>query len=277
MTDKQEHQSTDDDMQAAHNMLPIDEHIEEVPGPGGEKIRHRGIYLLPNLFTTAALFSGFYAIVSAMDGNFANASIAIFVAMVLDGLDGRVARMTNTQSAFGAEFDSLSDMVAFGVAPALVVFSWSLSDLGKVGWIFAFIYVAGAALRLARFNTHVGDEDKRFFTGLASPSGAGLVAGMVWALSDFGIDGGDISFLVGLLTALAGLMMVSNVRYYSFKDFDLKGRVPFFVILLVVLVFAIISTDPSRILWFIFIAYSVSGPVQALWRWRQKQKPAPEV
>jgi CDP-diacylglycerol--serine O-phosphatidyltransferase len=277
MTDKQEHQSTDDDMQAAHNMLPIDEHIEEVPGPGGEKIRHRGIYLLPNLFTTAALFSGFYAIVSAMDGNFANASIAIFVAMVLDGLDGRVARMTNTQSAFGAEFDSLSDMVAFGVAPALVVFSWSLSDLGKVGWIFAFIYVAGAALRLARFNTHVGDEDKRFFTGLASPSGAGLVAGMVWALSDFGIDGGDISFLVGLLTALAGLMMVSNVRYYSFKDFDLKGRVPFFVILLVVLVFAIISTDPSRILWFIFIVYSVSGPVQALWRWRQKQKPAPEA
>jgi CDP-diacylglycerol--serine O-phosphatidyltransferase len=277
MTDKQEHQSTDDDMQAAHNMLPIDEHIEEVPGPGGEKIRHRGIYLLPNLFTTAALFSGFYAIVSAMDGNFANASIAIFVAMVLDGLDGRVARMTNTQSAFGAEFDSLSDMVAFGVAPALVVFSWSLSDLGKVGWIFAFIYVAGAALRLARFNTHVGDEDKRFFTGLASPSGAGLVAGMVWALSDFGIDGGDISFLVGLLTALAGLMMVSNVRYYSFKDFELKGRVPFFVILLVVLVFAIISTDPSRILWFIFIVYSVSGPVQALWRWRQKQKPAPEA
>lgn len=277
MTDKQEHHSTDDDMQAAHNMLPIDEHIEEVPGPGGEKVRHRGIYLLPNLFTTAALFSGFYAIVSAMDGNFANASIAIFVAMVLDGLDGRVARMTNTQSAFGAEYDSLSDMVAFGVAPALVVFSWSLSDLGKVGWIFAFIYVAGAALRLARFNTHVGDEDKRFFTGLASPSGAGFVAGMVWALSDFGIDGGDISFLVGLLTALAGLMMVSNVRYYSFKDFDLKGRVPFFVILLVVLVFAVISTDPSRILWFIFIAYSLSGPVQALWRWRQKQKPAPEA
>lgn len=275
MTDKQEHHSSDPDRDAAHNMLPIDEHIEEVHGPGGEKVRHRGIYLLPNLFTTAALFSGFYAIVSAMDGNFANASIAIFVAMVLDGLDGRVARLTNTQSAFGAEFDSLSDMVAFGVAPALVVFSWSLADLGKVGWVFAFIYVAGAALRLARFNTHVGDEDKRFFTGLASPSGAGLVAGMVWALSDFGIDGGDISILVGLLTALAGLMMVSNVRYYSFKDLDLKGRVPFFVILVVVLVLAVIASDPSRILWLIFIAYSVSGPVQALWRWRQKQKPAP--
>lgn len=275
MTDKQEHHSTDD-TEAAHTMLPIDEHVEEVPGPGGEKIRHRGIYLLPNLFTTAALFSGFYAIVSAMDGNFANASIAIFVAMVLDGLDGRVARLTNTQSAFGAEYDSLSDMVAFGVAPALVVFSWSLADLGKVGWVFAFIYVAGAALRLARFNTHVGDEDKRFFTGLASPSAAGLVAGMVWALSDFGVDGGDISFLVGLLTALAGLMMVSNVRYYSFKDLDLKGRVPFFVILLVVLVLAVIASDPSRILWLIFIAYSLSGPLQALWRWRQKQKSTPE-
>jgi CDP-diacylglycerol--serine O-phosphatidyltransferase len=278
MIEKQEHDPKDD-MDAAHPILPIDEHIEEVPGPDGKKIRHRGIYLLPNLFTTAALFSGFYAIVSAMDGNFANAAIAIFVAMVLDGLDGRVARMTNTQSAFGAEFDSLSDMVAFGVAPALVVFTWALADLGKVGWVFSFIYLAGAALRLARFNTHIGDEseDKRFFTGLASPSAAGLVAGMVWALSDFGVDGGDISFLVGVLTALAGLLMVSNVRYYSFKDLVLKGRVPFFVILLVVLVFAIISTDPSRILWFIFIAYTVSGPIQALWRWRSKQKVTPEV
>lgn len=255
-----------------HTLLPIDEHIEEVPGPDGKKVRHRGIYLLPNLFTTAALFSGFYAIVSAMNGNFSHAAIAIFVAMVLDGLDGRVARLTNTQSAFGAEYDSLSDMVAFGVAPALVAFTWALADLGKVGWIFAFIYVAGAALRLARFNTHIGSADKRYFTGLASPSAAGLVAGMVWALSDFGVDGGDISLLVGILTALGGLLMVSNVRYYSFKDLDMRGRVPFVVILLVVLVFAIISTDPSRILWFIFIAYSVSGPLQALWRWHRRDK-----
>ncbi|EZQ15570.1 CDP-diacylglycerol--serine O-phosphatidyltransferase [Halopseudomonas bauzanensis] len=239
-------------------------------------MRHRGIYLLPNLFTTAALFSGFYAIVSAMNGNFSHAAIAIFVAMVLDGLDGRVARLTNTQSAFGAEYDSLSDMVAFGVAPALVAFTWALDDMGKVGWVFAFIYVAGAALRLARFNTHIGSEDKRYFTGLASPSAAGLVAGMVWALNDFGIDGGDISFLVGVLTALGGLLMVSNVRYYSFKDLDMRGRVPFFVILLVVLVFAIISTDPSRILWFIFIAYSVSGPIQAVWRWRRREASATE-
>lgn len=256
--------------ESAHILLPIDEHIEEVPGPDGKKVRHRGIYLLPNLFTTAALFSGFYAIVSAMNGNFSHAAIAIFVAMVLDGLDGRVARMTNTQSAFGAEYDSLSDMVAFGVAPALVAFTWALDGMGKVGWIFAFIYVAGAALRLARFNTHIGAEDKRYFTGLASPSAAGLVAGMVWSLSDFGVEGQDIAWLVGVLTALGGLLMVSNVRYYSFKDLDMRGRVPFFVILLVVLIFAIISTDPSRILWFIFIAYSLSGPVQAVWRWQRR-------
>ena len=146
-----EHQNTpkDTDAEGAHTLLPIDEHVEEVPGPDGNKVRHKGIYLLPNLFTTAALFSGFYAIVSAMDGNFTHAAVAIFIAMVLDGLDGRVARLTNTQSAFGAEYDSLSDMVAFGIAPAVVVFSWALTDLGKVGWVFAFIYVAGAALRLA--------------------------------------------------------------------------------------------------------------------------------
>ena len=275
MSDNQEHDKKPEAIDPL-SLLPIDEHIEESPGPDGKKIRHRGIYRLPNLFTTAALFSGFYAIVSAMDGNFSNAAIAVFVAMVLDGLDGRVARLTNTQSAFGAEYDSLSDMVAFGVAPALVVFSWALADLGKIGWVFAFIYVAGAALRLARFNTHIDSDDKRYFTGLASPSAAGLVAGMVWALSEFGIDGGEIALLVGLLTALGGLLMVSNVRYYSFKDLDLKGRVPFFVILIVVLVFAIISTDPSRILWLIFIVYSASGPVQALWRWKQGDKEQPQ-
>ena len=270
--DSKPNSSSDEQPDDSPSLFPIDEHIEEIAGPDGKKIRHKGIYLLPNLFTTAALFSGFFAIVSAMDGNFASAAIAIFVAMVLDGLDGRVARMTNTQSAFGAEYDSLSDMVAFGVAPALVVFSWSLHALGKVGWVFAFIYVAGAALRLARFNTHIGSEDKRFFTGLASPAAAAFVAGMIWALTDFGIDGRDIALPVGILAALTGLLMVSNVRYYSFKDLDLRGRVPFFVILLVVLVFAVISTDPSRILWLIFIAYALSGPLQALWRWRQRQK-----
>jgi len=272
MHEQEKNSAADDPL----SLLPIDEHIEEVPGPDGKKIRHKGVYLLPNLFTTAALFSGFYAIVSAMDGNFTHAAIAIFVAMVLDGLDGRVARLTNTQSAFGAEYDSLSDMVAFGVAPALIAFSWALHDLGKAGWVFAFIYVAGAALRLARFNTHIDTQDKRYFTGLASPSAAGLVAGMVWALSDFGIDGKDIGLLVGVLTALGGLLMVSNIRYHSFKDLDLKGRVPFFVILLVVLVFAIISTDPSRILWLTFIVYSASGPVLAGWRWRKGRQAAAE-
>src|SRR5690554_4530592 len=254
---------------------PVDapEHQEA----GEQQQRHRGVYLLPNLFTTGALFSGFYAIVAGMNGQFIAASIAIFVSMLLDGLDGRVARMTNTQSAFGAEYDSLADMVSFGVAPALVAFTWALDGMGKVGWIFAFIYVAGAALRLARFNTHIGSADKRYFTGLPSPSAAGLVAGMVWSLSDFGIEGQDIAWLVGILTALGGLLMVSNVRYYSFKDLDMRGRVPFFVILLVVLIFAVISTDPSRILWLIFIAYSVSGPVQALWRWRGKRRRTDEI
>ena len=271
MTEQQTNKP-DSDQDVPSSMLPIDEHVEESHGPDGKKVRHKGIYLLPNLFTTAALFSGFYAIVSAMDGNFAHAAVAVFVAMVLDGLDGRVARLTNTQSAFGAEYDSLSDMVAFGVAPAVVVFSWALTDMGKVGWLFAFIYVAGAALRLARFNTHIGDDDGRYFTGLPSPSGAGLVAGMVWSLSDFGIDGSSISVLVGIMTALGGLLMVSNFRYYSFKDLDFKGRVPFFVILVVVLVIAVISSDPSRILWAIFVGYTVSGPVMSLWRWRKRNK-----
>ena len=212
----------------AESLLPIDEHVEEVHDEQGRKVRHRGIYLLPNLFTTAALFSGFYAIINGMSGHFENAAIAIFVAMVLDGLDGRVARLTNTQSSFGAEYDSLSDMVAFGVAPALVAFEWALGSLGKVGWMVAFIYVAGAALRLARFNTMVGKADKRYFIGLASPAAAALVAGTVWAFSDFGIKGSNMAFLVALLVAGAGMLMVSNIKYNSFKDLDLKGRVPFF-------------------------------------------------
>ncbi|OYW87606.1 MAG: CDP-diacylglycerol--serine O-phosphatidyltransferase, partial [Pseudomonadales bacterium 32-61-5] len=258
MHEQEKNSATDDPL----SLLPIDEHIEEVPGPDGKKIRHKGVYLLPNLFTTAALFSGFYAIVSAMDGNFTHAAIAIFVAMVLDGLDGRVARLTNTQSAFGAEYDSLSDMVAFGVAPALIAFSWALHDLGKAGWVFAFIYVAGAALRLARFNTQIGSVDKRYFIGLASPAAAGVVAGTVWAFSDFGIKGSNIAFVVAILVAAAGMLMVSNIKYNSFKDLDLKGRVPFVAILAVVLVFAVVFSDPPRILLIIFLAYAASGPIQ---------------
>jgi CDP-diacylglycerol--serine O-phosphatidyltransferase len=253
------------------SLLPIDEHVEEGQDAEGRKVRHRGIYLLPNLFTTAALFSGFYAIINGMSGQFDHAAIAIFVAMVLDGLDGRVARLTNTQSAFGAEYDSLSDMVAFGVAPALVAFEWALGSLGKVGWMVAFIYVAGAALRLARFNTMVGKADKRYFIGLASPAAAALVAGTVWAFSDFGIKGSNMAFVVALLVAAAGTLMVSNIKYHSFKDLDLKGRVPFVAILIVVLVFAVVFSDPPRILLLIFLAYAASGPVQYLLQLRRRK------
>lgn len=257
------------------SLLPIDEHIEEGHDAEGRKVRHRGIYLLPNLFTTANLFAGFYAIINAMNGNFYVAAAAVFVAMVLDSLDGRVARLTNTQSAFGAEYDSLSDMVAFGVAPALLAFEWALSSMGKVGWMVAFIYVAAAALRLARFNTQVGKADKRYFIGLASPAAAGVVAGTVWAFSDLGVEGADMSVFVvvafAALVAAAGMLMVSNIKYHSFKDLDLKGRVPFVAILVVVLVFAVVFSDPPRILLLIFLAYAASGPVQYLLQLRRRK------
>ena len=184
----------------------------------------KGIYLLPNLFTTGALFSGFYAVVAGMDGNFENAAIAIFVAMVLDGLDGRVARMTNTQSDFGAEYDSLADMVSFGVAPALVAFSWALQDLGKIGWVAAFVYCAGAALRLARFNTQLAVADKNYFTGLASPAAAAIVAGNVWVFSESGTSGADIAWWMAIIVPLTGLLMVSNFKYHSFKVSVFKCR-----------------------------------------------------
>ncbi len=221
--------------------------------------RGRGIYLLPNLFTTASLFSGFYAIVAGMNGDFDNAAIAIFVSMVLDGLDGRVARMTNTQSEFGAEYDSLADMVAFGVAPALVAFCLNLQSLGNLGWIATFIYVAGAALRLARFNTQIGSVDKRYFVGLPSPSAAAVVAGFVWAIHTF-----DQSRLLTILTMLvvagSGVLMVSNVLYYSFKEIDMKRRVPFATLLVMVLIFAVIALEPAIVLLGGFMIYALSGP-----------------
>lgn len=237
-----------------------------------KSLGQKGIYLLPNMFTTAALFSGFYAVVAGMDGNFENAAIAIFVAMVLDGLDGRVARMTNTQSDFGAEYDSLSDMVSFGVAPALVAFSWSLQSLGKLGWVAAFIYVAGAALRLARFNTQLETADKRYFTGLASPAAAALVAGVVWVFAEVEVPGKDLSWLVTLIVGSAGILMVSNVRYYSFKDLDFKGKVPFFALLIIVAVLAIVSLDPALVLWVVFLGYALSGPVYTLWSLYKERK-----
>lgn len=234
------------------------------------KPRARGVYLLPNLFTTASLFSGFYAIVAGMHGHYENAAIAIFVSMVLDSLDGRVARLTNTQSAFGAEYDSLTDMVAFGVAPALVAFTWAMSELGKIGWVAAFIYVAGAALRLARFNTQIGSTDKRFFVGLPSPSAAALVAGTVWAHHDVVVTP-FLSWLCVIVVAAAGVLMVSNVLYHSFKELDLKGKVPFFVVLIIVLVFAVVATAPAQVLLAVFLIYALSGPWQAVSRWRKKR------
>ena len=262
---------------AAESLLPIDEHIEEGHDAEGRKVRHRGIYLLPNLFTTANLFAGFFSIISAVNGKFEIAAITIFVAMVLDSLDGRVARLTNTQSAFGAEYDSLSDMVAFGLAPALLAYEWALSGLGNVGLAVSFIYVACAALRLARFNTQIGKVDSRYFIGLASPAAAGVVAGTVWAVwllgEKSGVVGQDmplpVVMLFALLVAAAGLLMVSNFKYSSFKDLDLKGRVPFVVILAVVLAIAVLATDPARVLLFVFLSYAASGPVQYLLRLRR--------
>jgi len=239
-----------------------------------ERLRSKGIYLLPNLFTTGALFFGFYAIVAAMDGHFSDASIAIFIAMILDGLDGRVARMTNTQSDFGAEYDSLADMVSFGVAPALVAFTWALQDLGKIGWVAAFIYVAGAALRLARFNTQIDTADKNYFTGLASPAAAAIVAGTVWAFSEMGATGKDVAWIMLFLVPLAGILMVSNFQYHSFKGLDLKGKVPFVAMLAVVMVFVVVSIDPAKVLLCVFLAYALSGPAVMVWKFFKARKNA---
>src|SRR5712692_2230785 len=219
------------------------------------EIRRRGIYLLPNLFTTAALFAGFYAIVMAMSQRFDNAAVAVFIAMILDTLDGRVARLTRTQSAFGAEYDSLSDMVCFGAAPALIIYEWALKDLGRFGWIAAFVYCAGAALRLARFNTNIDVIDKRFFQGLPSPAAAALVAGFLWLASDnkIPVDDYGLPWVAAFLTLYAGLTMVSNVPFYSFKDINLRRSVPFAVILLVVLGFVLISTDPPIVLFVLVV------------------------
>jgi CDP-diacylglycerol--serine O-phosphatidyltransferase len=226
-----------------------------------EIARRRGIYLLPNLFTTLNLFAGFYAIVQGMNHDFEKASVAIFVAMVLDSIDGRVARLTRTQSAFGAEYDSLSDMVSFGAAPALVMYEWALRDMGRIGWISAFVYCVGAALRLARFNTQLSTADKRWFTGLPSPAAAALVAGMIWVLNDYQVKGGEVKFLAAIVTIYAGITMVSNVRFYSGKDINLRRAVPFWVVLVLVMAILLILVEPSHVLWGLMLAYGVSGYV----------------
>ncbi|WP_438969880.1 CDP-diacylglycerol--serine O-phosphatidyltransferase [Methylophaga sp.] len=236
-----------------------------------EKQQKRGIYLLPNLFTTAGLFAGFYAIIAAIRGDFESAAIAIFVAMIMDGLDGRIARMTNTQSAFGAEYDSLSDMVAFGLAPALVMFQWALFDLGKFGWMIAFIYAACGALRLARFNTQIGTADKRYFQGLPSPAAAASIAGWVWLGTDLGLDPAIITNIAVPLTFFCAILMVSSMRYYSFKDLDFSNRVPFIKLLALVLIFALVANDPPLVLFLAFLVYAVSGPVFTLIKLRQRR------
>ncbi len=234
---------------------------------------HRGIYLLPNLFTTSALFSGFYAIVSSINGKFEIAAIAIFVAMLLDGIDGRVARLTNTQSDFGAEFDSLADMVSFGLAPALVVYLWTLSSLGKIGWVVSFVYVACAALRLARFNTQASNSDKNYFQGLASPAAAAIVAGLIWngELIQQYLSMPTLQIVSLVTTLFAGLLMVSNVRYHSFKGINWRSKVPFVTILMFVFVLVFVSAEPALVLFIIFFVYALSGPLLTLFLLRRRR------
>jgi len=228
--------------------------------------RRKGIYILPNLFTLAGLFGGFYAIVMAMNGRFDQAAIGVFCAMVLDSLDGRVARMTNTQSAFGEQMDSLADMVSFGAAPALIAYVWALTGLGRWGWIAAFVYCACAALRLARFNVNTAVVDKRFFQGLPSPAAAALVAGFIWLMDEAGIQGEDVRWYMFALTLYAGLTMVTNVPFYSFKDLSIKRSVPFAVIVLIALGIAVINIDPPTVMFALFIGYGLSGYVLYVWR-----------
>jgi CDP-diacylglycerol--serine O-phosphatidyltransferase len=230
------------------------------------KKRRKGIYILPNLFTLAALFGGFYAIVMAINGRFDLAAVGIFCAMVLDSLDGRVARMTNTQSAFGEQMDSLSDMVSFGAAPALIAYVWALKGLGRWGWIAAFVYCACAALRLARFNVNTTVVDKRYFQGLPSPAAAALVAGFIWVLTDLGSAGPQWAWPMFVVCLYAGLTMVTNVPFYSFKDVQMKRTVPFVVIVLIAIGIAIINIDPPIVMFALFVLYGLSGYVIYFWR-----------
>ncbi len=233
--------------------------------------RGRGIYLLPNLFTLTALFAGFYAIVAAMKGFFEDAAIAIFIAMVMDLLDGRVARLTNTQTEFGAQLDSLSDMVSFGLAPALILYVWGLSNLGKAGWLIAFVYAACVALRLARFNVQHDVADNRYFKGLPCPAAAAVMASIIWNVQQYNLNNAMAYLVTAALTIIISLLMVSNVRYYSFKNYNLRNKVPFIVILFILLFFVIISVDPPLVLFIFALGYAISGPLIFLNRKRKKK------
>jgi CDP-diacylglycerol--serine O-phosphatidyltransferase len=251
-------------------------HGESSEAGGAVRPKRKGLYVLPNLFTLAALFGGFYAVVMAMNDRFENAVIGIFCAMVLDSLDGRVARMTHTQSTFGEQMDSLSDMVSFGAAPALVMYEWALTGIGRWGWLAAFVYCACAALRLARFNTNIGVVDKRFFQGLPSPAAAALVMGFIWLMDDAGFrgfrEGPWLAWAAFAMTLYAGLTMVTNVPFYSFKDFSLKRSVPFVVIVGIALAIAIATIHPPTVLFGTFCVYGLSGYAMYVWR-RMKGKP----
>lgn len=240
-----------------------DEH-EEVVSKGGKKVRRRGIFLLPNMLTTASLFAGFFSIISSIEGNFIYAGMAIFAAQVFDGLDGRVARLAKAESQFGAQYDSLCDVISFGLAPSLCVFLWGLNSLGQVGWFFSFLFVAAAALRLARFNTNI-DAESAYFKGLPSPVAAAMIAYYVWTMSSLGIEaeliGSALAVFTACLTALVSVLMVINVPYYSFKEIGMKRRVPFFFILMVVFIFALISLDPPLVLMSCALVYTLSGPI----------------
>ncbi len=241
-----------------------------------EKKPRRAIYLLPNLLTTSALFAGFFAIISAMEGHYQNAAIGVILAIILDGLDGRIARLTNTQSDFGAEYDSLADVVSFGVAPALIVYEWSLSGLRdqgfiQLGWAAAFLYVACAALRLARFNTGIAQSDKRFFQGLASPAAAAVIVTLVWMAVDTGISGSELIPVALIVTVGTGLLMVSKFTYYSFKDIGSYMRISFLMLLAIVFIFVFVSLDPPKVAFGGFVLYALSGPVWFLWRWFRRR------
>ena len=262
------------DAAGLEDLLPIDEHVEEI-SVGGERVRHRGIFLLPNLFTSAALFAGFYAIIAAINGEFAAAGLAIFLGQLLDGVDGRVARLTNTQSKFGQEFDSLSDMVTFGLAPAIIMFMWCLSGLGTLGWAVAFIYVASAAVRLARFNAQAETADNRYFTGLASPPAATLIASTVWLGFEYGYTSATLpAWLIAVMavqTAMVGFLMVINVRYSSFKGLDFGSRVPVVALLFFMFLLVLIAAYPPQVLFTVAFTYALSGPIIALYK--QLRKP----
>jgi CDP-diacylglycerol---serine O-phosphatidyltransferase len=237
------------------------------PAPGSlGSLRRRGIYLLPNLFTTGVLFAGFYAIVQAMNGAYEEAAIAVLIAMILDGMDGRVARWTHTSSEFGAQYDSIADMVAFGAAPALITYIWALQEFGKLGWIAAFVHLAGAGIRLARFNVNIGVVDKRFFQGLPSPSGAAVLAGLVWVAADFGFSPQEspwLAYVAWVMAVFSGITMVLNVPFYSFKEFNWRRRVPLWVILAAVIAISVIATRPSLVLFLLIMTYALSG--YAMW------------